>query len=48
MRDRKKQRELRKQGKKEETLDRYDAYGNKDMTPFNAVNVMNKKEIKLK
>jgi len=33
MRNRKKQREL----KKEEKLDNRDAYGNRDLTPFNAV-----------
>lgn len=41
MRDRKKQRELRKAGiRKEEKLDLYDSFGLKDPTPYQAVKNM--------
>lgn len=37
MRDRKRQRELRRQQRKEENLDRRNLYGVKDLTAYNAV-----------
>lgn len=37
MRDRKKQRELRRQRKREEGIGRENFYGNKDLTAYNAV-----------
>lgn len=45
MRDRKKQRELRKAGiRKEEKLDLYDSFGMKDPTPYQAVKNMIRKQ----
>ena len=44
MRDRKKQRELRKTVGREARLDRKNAYGNDDLTPYQAVKNIIKKE----
>ena len=47
MRDRKKQRELRKSRKsREKRLDRRDQCGNLDLTPYDAVNEIIRKEDK--
>ncbi len=37
MKDRKKQRENRKLKHKGEMIDKYNSFGNKDLTPYNAV-----------
>ena len=44
MRDRKKQRELRRTVGREAALDRKNAYGNDDLTPYQAVKAIIKKE----
>ncbi len=44
MKDRKKQRENRKLKQKEEMIDKHNSFGNKDLTPFNAVLQMRTKD----
>ena len=44
MKDRKKQRENRKLKHKEEMIDKHNSFGNKDLTPFNAVLQMRTKD----
>ena len=44
MKDRKKQRENRKLKQKEEMIDKHNSFGNKDLTPYNAVLQMRTKD----
>jgi hypothetical protein len=44
-RDREKNREKAKETKREESLEKCNEYGLKDLTPYNAIRVMNGKEI---
>ena len=44
-RDREKNREKAKETKREESLEKCNEYGLKDLTPYNAIRVMNRKEI---